>query len=88
MADLMEIRNTLNDSYLWIWVKAHCISCIPEQNIKGVRACAMTTCNLYPYRDGHNPRQRESAKNRSKTPEFRGFFDTNLRRKRKPIGSY
>jgi hypothetical protein len=43
-------------------IKAHCISCVPEQNLKGVRECTGELlngiCPLHPYREGHNPKRK------------------------------
>ena len=41
-------------------MKAHCITCVPEQSIFGVQSCTGklmdgTICLLHPYRLGHNP---------------------------------
>lgn len=56
----------LNDSSLSNLkrIKAHCLTCVPEQNLKGVRACdGIVTnqkehkCSLHPYRLGKNPRR-------------------------------
>lgn len=38
-------------------IKAHCLSCVPEQSVNGVRECTgkLTegkTCPLHPYREG------------------------------------
>lgn len=43
-------------------IKAYCISCVPEQNLKCVRECTGKlldgrTCPLHPYRLGHNPKR-------------------------------
>ncbi len=45
-------------------IKGHCLACVPEQNLRGVRACdGIVTnhqshkCSLYPYRLGKNPRR-------------------------------
>lgn len=45
-------------------IKAHCITCIPEQSLQGVRKCdgKVTNpephiCVLHPYRLGHNPKR-------------------------------
>jgi hypothetical protein len=42
-------------------IKAHCISCVPEQSIYGVKECKGkllngTICPLHSYREGHNPK--------------------------------
>lgn len=44
-------------------IKSHCITCIPEQSLQGVRKCdgKITNpephiCPLHPYRLGHNPK--------------------------------
>lgn len=52
-------------------IRAHCISCVSEQNIKAVRACSGVlgngkACPLYPYREGHNPK-RKGIGNRNAT---------------------
>ncbi len=46
-------------------IKAHCLTCVPEQTPNGVKACAGKikgpephTCPLYLYRMGHNPNLR------------------------------
>jgi hypothetical protein len=41
-------------------IKAHCISCVPEQSIYGVKQCTGKllygkTCPLHQYKEGHNP---------------------------------
>lgn len=43
-------------------IKAHCITCVPEQSIHGVKKCDGKVsspyphlCNLHQYRLGHNP---------------------------------
>jgi len=45
-------------------IKAHCIDCVPEHNVKGVRGCTgkVTSptphiCPLHPYRLGKNPKR-------------------------------
>jgi hypothetical protein len=43
-------------------IKAHCISCVPEQNLKGVKECTGRllddkTCPLHSYRLGKNPKR-------------------------------
>lgn len=43
-------------------IKAHCISCVPEQSIQGVKKCTGKLlngiCSLHPYRIGHNYRRK------------------------------
>jgi hypothetical protein len=43
-------------------IKSHCISCVPEQNLKGVRECTGELlngiCPLHLYREGHNPKRK------------------------------
>jgi len=46
-------------------IKAHCITCVPEQNIQSVRKCTGKVlnpephdCPLHPYRLGHNPKSK------------------------------
>lgn len=44
-------------------IKTHCISCVPEQSIRGVRECTGgllngVTCPLHPYREGKNPKRK------------------------------
>jgi len=46
-------------------IKAHCIACVPEQSLRGVRDCEghvtnpyWHKCSLHPYRLGHNPRRK------------------------------
>jgi hypothetical protein len=43
-------------------IKAHCLTCVPDQNREGVQACTGMVigsrprmCPLHPYRMGHNP---------------------------------
>lgn len=52
-------------------IKAHCVSCVPEQNLKAVRACTgeltnNKACPLHPYRAGSNPK-RKGIGNRNAT---------------------
>lgn len=52
-------------------IKAHCVSCVPEQNLKAVRACTgeltnNKVCPLHPYRAGSNPK-RKGIGNRNAT---------------------
>jgi hypothetical protein len=58
-------------------IKAHCISCVPEQNIYGVKKCTGrllngNICPLHPYREGHNPKR----KGISNPKELKGFRKT------------
>jgi hypothetical protein len=70
----------LNDSYLSNLkrIKAHCLTCVPEENLKGVRDCngritnqSNLKCSLHPYRLGHNPKRRGiGGKNLNSRPIF------------------
>ena len=58
--------------------KRHCITCIPEQSVQGVRKCSGEIlnpephkCSLHPYRLGHNPRRKGiGGKNINSRPLF------------------
>ncbi len=57
----------LNDSGLTNLkkIKAHCLTCVPEQSLQGVRSCdghilidgTPAMCSLHPFRLGHNPKR-------------------------------
>lgn len=45
-------------------IKAHCLTCAPDQNRQGVQECSgmiigswPRSCPLHPYRHGHNPKR-------------------------------
>lgn len=45
-------------------IKAHCLTCAPEQSRQGVQSCTgmiigsqPRVCLLHPYRHGHNPKR-------------------------------
>lgn len=77
----------LNNKYLSTLkrIKAHCITCIPEQSIQGIRKCDGKVlnpephiCPLHPYRLGHNPKLK--GKGRKMTSEE---FKEQVRSRRK-----
>jgi hypothetical protein len=67
-------------------IKAHCISCVPEQSIYGVKGCTGrllngNICPLHPYREGRNPKIKgnpEALKRYLKTKKETAFLASNF----------
>lgn len=63
-------------------IKAHCLTCCPEQSIYGVKSCDGkyidgSNCVLHPFRLGKNPRRQAAG---VKNAEQRGLFSFKFER--------
>lgn len=65
-------------------IKLHCISCVPDQNIKAVRFCDGKllnghTCSLHVFREGKNPKRKGiGGKNLPQKPPAHGAFSASI----------
>jgi len=76
-------------------IKSHCLDCVPEQSVYGVKACngkilnpVPHICPLHEFRLGKNPKRVESGIRKQKNMAISGTWKPNfeLKPKRHGIG--
>lgn len=75
-------------------IKAHCLTCTPEQSVYGVKACTGEVsnfnegrnCPLYAFRLGKNPARQEASRKRAENAPITGLLRTRFKPKERGKG--